>query len=73
MPVKILYLIDSVRCINPNTFLSNLLFACTKILKIESIRYRLSKFEFIVLLNKADAEDADKLIKIMKDYDLFLD
>ena len=27
MPVKILYLIDSVRCINPNTYLSNLLFA----------------------------------------------
>jgi len=27
MPVKILYLIDSVRCANPNTLLSNLLFA----------------------------------------------
>jgi hypothetical protein len=26
-----------------------------------------------VLLNKADAEDADKLMKEMKDYDLFLD
>lgn len=65
MPVKILYLIDSVRCCNPNTFLSNLLFA-------ESIRYRLNKFEFVLLLNKADAEDADKLIKMIKDYDLFL-
>lgn len=27
MPVKIFYIIDSVRCMNPNNFLSNLLFA----------------------------------------------
>lgn len=27
MPVKIVYIIDSVRCQNPNIFLSNLLFA----------------------------------------------
>ena len=40
---------------------------------LESIRYRLNKYEFILLLNKADAEDADKLIKMMKDYDCFLD
>jgi GTPase SAR1 family protein len=29
MPVKIVYIIDSVRCQNPNVFLSNLLFART--------------------------------------------
>lgn len=66
MPVKIAYLVDSVRCINPNTFLSNLIFA-------ESIRYRLLKFEFNLLLNKADAEDSDKLMKMMKNYDEFID
>ena len=27
MPVKIMYIIDSVRCQNPNVFLSNILFA----------------------------------------------
>lgn len=66
MPVKIAYLVDSVRCINPNTFLSNLVFA-------ESIRYRLIRFEFYILLNKADAEDADKLLKMMKNYEDFTD
>lgn len=66
MSVKILYLVDTVRCINPNTFLSNLLFA-------ESIRYRFAKFEFVLLLNKADAESADHLMKMMADYDSFLD
>lgn len=39
----------------------------------ESIRYRLSKFEFLLLLNKADASDADSLIKMMRDYDFFLE
>lgn len=73
MPVKIVYLVDSVRCVNPNTLLSNLLFACKYVEIIESIRYRLNKFEFIVLMNKSDVEDGDKLIKLMKDYDLFLD
>lgn len=29
MPVKIVYIIDSVRCKNPNVFLSNILFART--------------------------------------------
>lgn len=73
MPVKVVYLIDSVRCINPNTLLSNLLFACTYCIYLESIKYRLNKFPFIVLMNKSDIEDGDKLIKMMKDYDLFLE
>ena len=66
MPVKIVYVVDGVRCANPNTFLSNLLFA-------ESIRYRLSSFPFLLLLNKCDASDCDKLMQMMKDYDRFLD
>lgn len=41
--------------------------------KVESIRHRLSKFEFVLLLNKADAEDADLLMRMMKDFDSFLD
>lgn len=61
MPVKILYTIDSVRCQNPNVFLSNLLFS-------ESIKYRFQKYEFILLLNKCDATDGDKLIQWIRDY-----
>jgi hypothetical protein len=30
MPVKIVYILDSLRCQNPNVFLSNLLFARTR-------------------------------------------
>lgn len=61
MPVKILYMIDGVRCQNPNVFLSNLLF-------FESIKYRFQKYEFILLINKSDVADGDKLITWIRDY-----
>ena len=73
MPVKIFYLIDSVRCKNPNTYLSNILFARIKIFSLESIEYRMKKYEFVVLLNKSDAVETDELLKWLKDYELFLD
>ena len=65
MPVKILYIIDSYRCQSPNVFLSNLLFS-------ESIKFRFPKYFFGLILNKCDAADADKLIKWIKDYELFM-
>lgn len=65
MPVKILYTIDTVRCQNPNVFLSNLLFS-------ESIKYRFQKYEFILLLNKGDAGDGDKLMRWIRDYEEFM-
>lgn len=65
MPVKILYTIDGVRCQNPNVFLSNLLFS-------ESIKYRFQKYEFVLLLNKSDAADGDKLMGWMRDYEKFM-
>jgi hypothetical protein len=65
MPVKILYTIDSCRCQNPNVFLSNLLFS-------ESIKHRFQKYPFILILNKSDATDTDKLINWVKDYEKFM-
>jgi hypothetical protein len=65
MPVKILYTIDSFRCQNPNVFLSNLLFS-------ESIKYRFQKYPFVLILNKSDAADGDKLINWIKDYEKFM-
>ena len=44
----------------------------THINTTESIRYRLSKFEFLLLLNKCDAGECDPLMQMMKDYDMFL-
>lgn len=65
MPVKILYIIDSFRCQNPNVFLSNLLFS-------ESIKYRFQKYSFSLILNKCDAADGDKLISWIQDYEKFM-
>lgn len=68
MPVKILYIIDSNRSQNPNIFLSNLLFSRTQFVIIESIEYRLKKFDFTIGLNKSDCSDCDKLMRWMTDY-----
>lgn len=69
MPVKILYIIDSLRCQNPNILLSNLLFARMPLFILESIQYRMSKFPFLVLLNKSDCTDSDKLKNWISDYE----
>ena len=39
----------------------------------ESIQYRLKQFPFIVLLNKSDVQDPQKLLDWVNDYELFLD
>ncbi len=69
MPVKLFYIIDSVRCQNPNVFLSNLLFACTFKIKVESIHVRLLKYDFLLLMNKTDCADGEILKKWMTDYE----
>jgi hypothetical protein len=65
MPLKIVYTIDSLRCQNPNIFLSNLLFA-------QSIEYRFKKWSFQLLLNKSDCADSKKLKVWLEDYEEFL-
>ncbi len=65
MPVRILYIIDALRCQSPNVFLSNLLFA-------QSIRTRLQQYSFRVLLNKADCSDAQRLVGWVRDYESFM-
>ena len=73
MPVKILYVIDSYRCQSPNVFLSNLLFSGNECLMfLESIKYRFEKYPFVLILNKCDSADGDKLINWMTDYEKFL-
>ena len=39
----------------------------------ESIQYRLKQLPFIVLLNKSDVQDPQKLLDWVNDYELFLD
>ena len=39
----------------------------------ESIQYRLKQFSFIVLLNKSDVQDPQKLLDWVNDYELFLE
>ena len=43
-PTVVAYIMDTARCVNPVTFMSNMLYAC-------SIMYR-TKLPFIVVLNK---------------------
>jgi len=64
-PTAILFILDSYRCQNPNTFMSNMLFCC-------SILYKL-KLPILVVFNKSDVADASIPIKWMKDYDSFID
>lgn len=72
MPVKIVYIIDSVRCRNPNVFLSNILFARINNSKIESIQYRFNKYPFTILLNKSDCSDTNTLKLWIEDYEAFM-
>jgi signal recognition particle receptor subunit beta len=64
-PTAILFVLDSYRCQNPNTFMSNMLFCC-------SILYKL-KLPILVVFNKSDVADPQVPIGWMKDYDSFID
>jgi len=54
---------DTVRCENPNTFMSNMLYSL-------SILYK-SKVPLLVLFNKIDILDHSYALKWMKDYEAF--
>lgn len=63
MPTVIVYVIDTVRCQNAVTFMSNMLYAC-------SILYKL-KLPMVLALNKVDAAPCDFAKEWMADLDTF--
>lgn len=65
MPTAIVYVIDTVRNLNPSTFMSNMLYAC-------SILYK-TKLPLIVVLNKIDLQNEQYILDWMKDFDKFLE
>lgn len=64
-PTAIVFVMDSVRCQNPNTFMSNMLFCC-------SILYK-TRLPIIIVFNKADVADATVPIGWMTDFESFMD
>ncbi|CAA9990054.1 XPA binding protein 1, putative [Plasmodium knowlesi strain H] len=62
-PVVINYIIDTVRCERPITFMSNMLYAC-------SVLYK-ARLPFLACFNKVDIIKHDKCIQWMRDYDTF--
>lgn len=72
MPVVLVYVVDAQRCQNPNSYLSNLLFARKINAKVESIEVRIN-CPMIVCLNKADIVKNKNCETWIKDYDSFTD
>lgn len=64
-PTCILYVVDTPRNLNPVTFMSNMMYAC-------SIMYK-NKLPFILVFNKTDICDPTPIIEWMSDLDIFLD
>ncbi|KAK7792753.1 hypothetical protein R5R35_007071 [Gryllus longicercus] len=62
-PTVVVYVMDAVRSVNPTTFMSNMLYAC-------SILYR-SKLPFIVAINKVDVVEHKYALNWMKDFEAF--
>lgn len=65
MPTAIVYVIDTVRNLNPSTFMSNMLYAC-------SILYK-TKLPLIVVLNKTDLQSEQFILDWMKNFEKFLE
>ncbi len=64
-PVVVVYVMDTARSVNPVTFMSNMLYAC-------SILYK-TKLPFIVALNKTDIVDDSFAREWMEDFEAFQD
>ena len=54
---------DSSRCTNPTTFMSNMLYACSIMFK--------TKLPFFIVLNKSDIVDASYCLEWMTDYESY--
>lgn len=65
MPTAVVYVMDTVRNLNPATFMSNMLYAC-------SILYK-TKLPLIVVLNKIDLQSEQYIIDWMTDFEKYLD
>jgi hypothetical protein len=65
LPTVVVYVMDVVRSVNPVTFMSNMLYAC-------SILYK-TKLPFVVVLNKIDLVEPAPILKWMKDFQSFQD
>lgn len=64
-PTVVIYVMDTVRSVNPVTFMSNMLYAC-------SILYKM-KLPFIVAMNKTDVVEHSFAVEWMKDFEVFQD
>ncbi|XP_070160193.1 GPN-loop GTPase 1 [Polyergus mexicanus] len=62
-PTIVIYVVDTVRSVNPVTFMSNMLYAC-------SILYK-TKLPFIVVMNKIDIVEHSYAIDWMHDFEAF--
>lgn len=62
-PTVIAYIIDTPKCSNPVTFMSNMLYAC-------SILYK-TKLPMVVVFNKTDIKNADEVKSWMNDFEAF--
>lgn len=64
-PTVVVYVMDIVRSVNPVTFMSNMLYAC-------SILYR-TKLPFVIAMNKVDVVDHQFAVEWMQDFEAFQD
>ena len=63
-PTVLVFVVDTVRCANsPNTFMSNMLYAC-------SMYYR-TRLPLVICFNKTDVVSHDFCMEWMKDYEAF--
>lgn len=62
-PTVVVYVMDIVRSVNPVTFMSNMLYAC-------SILYK-TKLPFVVVMNKTDVVDHSFAVEWMNDFEVF--
>ncbi|XP_056134685.1 GPN-loop GTPase 1 isoform X1 [Lampris incognitus] len=64
-PCVVVYVMDTSRSVNPVTFMSNMLYAC-------SILYK-TKLPFIIAMNKTDIIDNSFAVEWMQDFEVFQD
>ncbi|PIK57654.1 putative GPN-loop GTPase 1 [Apostichopus japonicus] len=65
LPTVVLYIMDTARSVNPVTFMSNMLYAC-------SILYKY-KLPFILVMNKVDIVSHEFAVEWMQDFEAFQD
>lgn len=65
LPSCILYIVDTPRCVNPVTFMSNMLYAC-------SILYK-TRLPMIIVFNKSDVVDPEFAIEWLEDFETLQD